>query len=120
MATKHTAYIVPWYANGFRGDAIEEGLMEIAPVAMRYGALYYAVHRSTDDRYKFEQVSIFDSSNKAGWGEYWTGPEMAHWRAVHSGQYQIPILPTYHQVSAVGGHPDFLGRAEQSIGDRPG
>ena len=119
MATKHTAYVVPWYSTAFRGDKMEQGLAEIAPVAMRYGAVFYAVHRSSEDRYKFEHISVFEHDNRAQWGEYWTGPEMTRWRAIHSGHYQVPILPTYYQVAAVGGDPRFLGRAVQSIGDQP-
>ena len=115
MATKHTAYIVPWYSTVFRGDKMEQGLMDIAPVAMRYGAVFYAVHRSAEDRYKFEQVTVFEHDQRTQWGEYWTGPEFTRWRAIHTGHYQVPILPTYYQVSAVGGRADYLGRAELSI-----
>ena len=30
--------VIPWYATGFKGDAIEAALNEVAPVALRYGA----------------------------------------------------------------------------------
>ncbi len=34
--------IVQWYATGFRGDAFEAAVSEVAAVAMRYGASSYA------------------------------------------------------------------------------
>ena len=37
--------IVPWYATGFRADAFEVALNEVAAVAMRYGAESYHVYR---------------------------------------------------------------------------
>ena len=40
---------IPWYATVFRGDKLEAALAEIAPVALRYGATSYAVHRNRDD-----------------------------------------------------------------------
>ena len=42
---------IPWYATVFRGDKVAAALVEIAPVALRYGATDYAVYRSRDDRY---------------------------------------------------------------------
>ena len=30
--------IVPWYATGFRGNAFEAALNEVAAAALRYGA----------------------------------------------------------------------------------
>ncbi len=34
--------IVPWYATGFRADALEEALNAVAASALRYGASSYA------------------------------------------------------------------------------
>ena len=39
---------IPWYATGFRADKLEAALMGIAPVALRYGARSYQVHRFRD------------------------------------------------------------------------
>ena len=36
--SKPGTVIIPWYATGFRADAFEAALNEIAPVALRYGA----------------------------------------------------------------------------------
>jgi hypothetical protein len=82
--------IVPWYATGFRGDVFEEALNEVAAVALRYGATHYAVYRSRDDRYRFQQLAQFE--DHVSWERYWEGPDMIEFRAKHSGWYQIPVL----------------------------
>jgi quinol monooxygenase YgiN len=91
---------IPWYATGFRAEALETALGEIAPVALRYGATDYAVHRSRDDRYRFLQIATFE--DKRSWERYWLGEEFAHWRARHSGWYQVPVLYEWYDVTAQG------------------
>jgi quinol monooxygenase YgiN len=91
---------VPWYATLFRGDKFEAALGEIAPVALRYGATDYAVYRSRDDAYKFLQMSTF--ADHDAWTSYWYGPEFNHFRAVHSGWYQVPIVYAWHDLVYTG------------------
>jgi hypothetical protein len=90
--------IVPWYATGFRADALEQALNEIAAVAMRYGATSYAVYRARDDRYKFQQLASFEEHLQ--WERYWDGPEMIDFRIRHSGWYQIPVLYGWWDLSS--------------------
>jgi hypothetical protein len=92
--------IVPWYATGFRGDGFEKDLNEIAAVALRYGATDYAVYRSRDDRYRFQQVASFEQYLE--WERYWEGPEMVYFRAAHSSWYQIPVLYGWWDRTAHG------------------
>ena len=82
--------IIPWYATGFRADAFEEALGEVAATALRYGAVSYSVYRARDDRYKFQQLAVFDEYSD--WERYWEGPEMVYFRASHSSWYQVPVL----------------------------
>ena len=82
--------IIPWYATGFRGDALEADLKEVAALSTRYGATSYAVYRARDDRYKFQQIIEFESH--IDWERYWEGPDMTYFRATHSGWYQVPVL----------------------------
>lgn len=82
--------MIPWYATGFRGDRFEAALNEAAAIAMRYGASSYAVYRSQEDRYRFQQFAAFESHTD--WERYWEGPEMRAFRSRHSGWYQIPVL----------------------------
>ncbi len=92
--------IVPWYATGFRGDAFEEALNEVAAVALRYRASSYAVYRARDDRYKFQQLAAFEEY--LDWERYWEGPEMIHFRARYSSWYQIPVLYGWWDQTAGG------------------
>jgi len=82
--------IIPWYATGFRADAFERDLAEVAATALRYGATSYGVYRSQDDRYRFQQLAAFEQHVE--WERYWEGPEMTYFRAAHSSWYQIPVL----------------------------
>jgi hypothetical protein len=97
----HGTVIVPWYATGFRADAFEAALNEIAAVALRYGASSYAVYRGRDDRYKFQQLARFDEH--IDWERYWEGHEMVDFRARHSGWYQVPVLYGWWDLTAGGG-----------------
>jgi hypothetical protein len=92
--------IVPWYATGFRGDDFEAALNEVAATALRYGASSYAVYRSRDDRYKFQQFAAFEE--KLEWERYWSGQEMTDFRVLHSSWYQIPVLYSWWDHTAGG------------------
>ena len=91
---------IPWYATLFRGDQFAAAVAEVAPIAMRYGALDYIVYRNRDDQYKFMQCATFES--KEDWEAYWYGPEMTTFKTVHSGWYQVPVLYTFADVVASG------------------
>jgi len=117
--------IVPWYATGFRADGFETDLVEIAAVALRYGATSYAVYRSRDDRYRFQQLAAFEEHLE--WERYWDGPEMTYFRASHSSWYQVPVLYGWWDLKASGavsedallagnGHGDGGGRGS-AVGD---
>jgi hypothetical protein len=80
---------IQWYATVLRKDQMAAEVMLAAPLALRYGATQYAVHRSRDDRYKILQMAWFQ--NKADWYRYWEGPEMIEFRRRNSGRYQIPV-----------------------------
>jgi len=92
--------IVPWYATGFRAESFEEVLGEVAVVALRYGATSYGVYRARDDRYKFQQLAMFDDHLQ--WDRYWSGAEMTRFRTVHSGWYQVPVLYGWWDKTAGG------------------
>jgi hypothetical protein len=92
--------IVPWYATGFRANAFEPALGEIAAVALRYGASAYAVYRSQEDTYRFQQLATFPEH--LDWERYWDGPEMTEFRVRHSGWYQVPVLYGWWDQTAFG------------------
>jgi len=93
--------IVPWYTTGFRKDDFEPALGEIAAVALRYGASSYAVYRSRDDRYRYQQFAAFQE--KLDWERYWDGPEMIFFRSTHSSWYQVPVLYGWWDLTVAGG-----------------
>jgi hypothetical protein len=96
----HGTVIVPWYATGFRKDAFEAALNEVAPIALRYGATTYAVYRNRDDRYKFQQLAEFE--DELDWQRYWEGREMTEFKTRHSSWYQVPVLYSWWDLSASG------------------
>jgi hypothetical protein len=92
--------IVPWYATGFRADAFESLLGEVAAAALRYGATSYEVYRARDDRYKYQQLARFE--HHLQWDRYWAGPEMTRFRIEHSGWYQVPLVYGWWDRTAGG------------------
>ena len=92
--------VVPWYATGFRAEGFGEALDKVAAVAMRYGASSYAVYRSRDDRYRFQQFAAFE--DHLDWDRYWLGREMTDFRVRHSSWYQVPVLYGWWDLT-VGG-----------------
>jgi hypothetical protein len=92
--------VIPWYATGFRADAFELALNELAATALRYDASSYAVYRARDDRYKFQQLASF--SEHLDWERYWDGPEMIDFRVRHSSWYQVPVLYGWWDLTASG------------------
>ena len=91
---------VPWYATVLRQESFAEAVAEIAPLALRYGATQYSVHRSREDRYSIKQMAWFE--DKADWYRYWDGPEMIEFRRHHVGRYQIPVVYVWHDELASG------------------
>jgi hypothetical protein len=104
---------IPWYATLFRGDKFELALMEIAPVAMRYGATEYAAYRYRDDQYKFVQMATFE--DKLDFERYWLGDEFVAWRADYSSWYQVPVLYGFTDLLTRGS----LEREEHRKGGSP-
>jgi hypothetical protein len=91
---------IPWYATVFRGDKFEAALDEIAPLALRYGAIDYAVYRSRDDRYRFMQMATFE--DHLDFERYWYGADFTQWRTDRSGWYQVPVVYAWWDLTATG------------------
>jgi hypothetical protein len=108
--------IVPWYATGFRADAFEEALNEVAATALRYGATSYAVLRARDDSYKFQQLATF--AEHLDWERYWEGPEMLDFRVRYSSWYQVPVLYGWWDMTVSGGIEGSLTTSLAANGER--
>ena len=91
---------IPWYATGFRKDTYAAAVAGTAPIALRYGATQYAVHRSQEDLYKILQMIWF--VDKRDWYRFWEGPEMTAFRGRNSGHYQIPVTYIWHDELVAG------------------
>jgi hypothetical protein len=72
----------------------------MSPVALRYGATRYAVHRSDDDRYSIVQMIWFPGHGD--WYRFWESPELKEFRARYTGKFQAPITYTVHEELAFG------------------
>jgi hypothetical protein len=92
--------IVPWYATGFRAEGFGAALEQAAALALRYGASSYAVYRSRDDRYRYQQLAAFE--RYVDWERYWESPEMIDFRTRHSSWYQVPVLYGWWDLTAAG------------------
>ena len=91
---------VQWYSTVLRQEAFAAEVVRAAPIALRYGATRYAVHRNADDRYMIIQMTWFEQHND--WYRYWDGPEMIEFRRRNSGRFQIPITYIWHEELATG------------------
>jgi hypothetical protein len=91
---------IPWYATVWRADGLEEALLGIAPVAMRYGATEWSLYRSRTDRYKFSQYAYFKTELE--WEAYWDGDEFNRFRRECSGWYQVPVVYDWTDRLATG------------------
>jgi hypothetical protein len=91
---------IDWYSTVLRHEGFALEVAYVAPLALRYGATQYAVHRSRDDRYKIMQMAWFET--KQGWYRYWDGVEMIEFRRRNMGHYQIPINYVWYDELAAG------------------
>jgi hypothetical protein len=105
---------IPWYATGFRADKLQDALVGIAPVAVRYGARTYAVHRFRDDRYKFLQTAEFET--KLDFERYWYGHELTDFRVLCSSWYQVPVVYSWSDLVIEGTlEPEETVRATSGV-----
>jgi hypothetical protein len=91
---------VDWYATVLRQESFAAEVAAVAPLALRYGATQYSVHRSLDDRYKITQMTWVDSH--AAWYRFWDGAEMVEFRRRFAGHYQIPIAYVWYEELTSG------------------
>jgi hypothetical protein len=102
---------IPWYATVLRNESFAASVARVAPIALRYGATQYSVHRSRDDRYKITQMSWFESSTD--WYRYWDGPEMIEFRRRNAGHFQNPITYSWNDELIAGSlGPEVIAEPE--------
>lgn len=92
--------LIKWAANPFRGDKFAEGWRPAAEAALDYGAVAWAFYRAHDGRLDFHQTATFPT--KAAWERYWYSEEISEKRAELAGYYQVPLLPSFHEIVGEG------------------
>ena len=95
-----TMVVIKWVANPFRGDKFEEAWRPASEAVLKYGATWWALLRAADGRLDFTQLALFPS--KLDFDRYWYSEEIAEARALASGLFQVPVLPTLHEVPGLG------------------
>ena len=80
---------IPWYATALRADRLEPVLLDVSAASLRYGATWWQVHRSRDDRYKLLQVIAWDS--KEDFDRWWASATPSKGIVFHSTGRTWPV-----------------------------
>jgi hypothetical protein len=91
---------IRWVANPFRGDDFAEGWLPAAEAVMDFGATKWAFYRAQDGRLDFIQTAEFE--DKHDFERYWYSERIAEARTKLAGRYQVPLLPTFHEIVGSG------------------
>jgi hypothetical protein len=97
---RFSTVVIPWVANPFRGDRLEEAWAPAAAAVTKYGAKAWAWTRSKDDPLSFTQYAAFEK--KIDFERYWYAEETAEARVQIAGLYQVPILPVWFECVSWG------------------
>ena len=65
---------IPWHANPFRGDKLEEVWTPAAEAVLDYGASFWSFVRSQEGGQDFRQQAVFPA--KADFDRYWYSEEI--------------------------------------------
>lgn len=96
IAVADFAVLIPFYANGLRGDQLGELLQSTARHAVRFGAVRTSCYRSQEDAYSFQLVLHFE--DKADWLRYWHSDEFVATRTRGGSWFQKPLAYEMHEI----------------------
>jgi hypothetical protein len=91
---------IVWHVNPFRGDRFAAGWASAAEAVLDYGATSWGFYRASDGRLDFIQQATFPT--KADFERYWYSERVAEARVELAGTYQVPLLPTFHEIIGEG------------------
>jgi hypothetical protein len=92
--------VINWVANPFRAEKFLGMWLPAAEAVLRYGATEWALIQSNEDPQKIDQMAVFP--DKTDFDRYWYSEEISDARTQASGLYNVPLLPVWHTVAAVG------------------
>ncbi len=85
-----------WHIAPFRADRWLD-LWEPAAAKMpAYGAREWSLTRAIDDPLAFQQTSLWEQ--RSDFERYWFSDEIAKVREQIIGYYDLPLLPTWHNL----------------------
>jgi len=88
-----------WHIAPFRADRWLD-LWEPAAAKMpAYGASSWSLTRSIDDPLAFQQTSLWEQ--RSDFERYWFSEEIAKAREQIIGYYDLPLLPSWHNLLVV-------------------
>jgi hypothetical protein len=88
--------VLDWHVAPFRADRFLD-LWEPAAARMpAFGAKSWSLTRSTDDPLAIRQSSVWES--RADFERYWFSEEIEKARAAVIDLYDLPLLPTWHEL----------------------
>jgi hypothetical protein len=86
--------------NLSRADGSDGGGGPPPEAVLDYGATSWGFYRAHDGRLDFIQQATFPT--KAAFERYWYSETVAEARTELAGTYQIPLVPTFHEVVGEG------------------
>jgi hypothetical protein len=89
-----------WHVNPFRGEKFAAGWAPVAEAVLDYGATSWGFYRAHDGRLDFIQQATFPT--KAAFERYWYSETVSAARTELAGYYQIPLVPTFHEIVGQG------------------
>jgi hypothetical protein len=89
-----------WHVNPFRGDIFAAGWRPAAEAVLDFGATSWGFYRAHDGRLDFIQQATFPT--KAAFERYWYSETAVEARTELAGYYQVPLLPTFHEIVGQG------------------
>ena len=100
MRADDSVVMIIWNATPARGDKFEEAWRAPSEAAIDFGATYWALLRSKEDKLSFVQLAAFGS--KREFERYWYSEEISEARAEASGLYTVPVLPVWMRAVDAG------------------
>ncbi len=88
--------VLDWHVAPFRADRFLDIWEPAAAKMPAFGAKSWSLTRSTDDPLAIRQSSVWES--RVNFERYWFSDEIEAARAAVIDLYDLPLLPTWHEL----------------------